>query len=369
VNGNGIYLENHPIDHDLHVGAIVVATGFRPYEPRQGELGYGEHPEVMTLPQLIRMLASADAGKELRIAGRPVRNMALIHCVGSRQLDDVHEPQPDGNVNAYCSRVCCTASLAVSAEIRHKYPQTNIFDVYEDIRTYGRDHENYYDEAAHEQVRFLRYHVDDPPTVIRENGDLLVRVTDHLTWGTVVDIPVELVVLAVGMMPNPVDDLIDLLKIPQGSDRFLLEVHPKLRPVETVVPGVVLTGTAQSPMNIQETCAAAAAAAAKVAGLLGQGEVTLDPFVARVDLARCNGTGECVNVCAYEDAIRLDDVWVAGALGKRAVVTPANCSGCGACVGVCPNQAIDIQGWTIGQYDAMVDAISAEMLPVLEAVP
>jgi heterodisulfide reductase subunit A len=181
------------------------------------------------------------------------------------------------------------------------------------------------------------------------------------------EVPADLVVLATGMAPNPVSDIIHLLKIAQGSDRFLLEVHPKLRPVETAVPGVVLAGTAQGPMNIQESCAAAMAAASKTAVLLSQGSVVLEPFVARVNLDLCNGSGRCVEVCAYEDAIALQPINLGDETAQRAVVTPANCVGCGACVSACPNGAIDVQGWTLKQYDAMIDAIAAE-LPAQEVV-
>jgi len=160
-------------------------------------------------------------------------------------------------------------------------------------------------------------------------------------------------------MPSPIDDLIRLLKVSPGTDGFLLEVHPKLRPVETAVPGIVLAGTAQGPMNIQESCAAAGAAAAKVAVLLGRGVVELEPFVAWVDPERCSGAGECVAICPYEDAIALQPVTVDGRAGQQAVVNPANCVGCGMCVGVCPSRAIDVQGWTLGQYEAMVDALAA----------
>lgn len=366
VNGAGINLENNPIELDLNVGAIVVATGFKPYEPRHGEFGYGEHPQVITLPQFIRLLA-LNEGDTLQWQGKPVRNVALIHCVGSRQLDGVDEPQEDGLINEYCSRVCCTATLHAANELRQRFPGIHAFDVYEDIRTYGRGHEELYDEASARQVRFLRYHAEEPPAIVPDpQGDgVLVRVADYLTWGEELDVPADLVVLAVGMLPNNVDDLVDLLKIPKGSDRFLLEVHPKLQPVETVVPGVLLAGTAQSPMNIQEACAAASAAATKVAGLLSQGTVTLEPFVARVDPQRCTGSGECVAVCAYEDAIAVEEVEVDGEIRPIAVVTPANCSGCGACVAVCPHRAVDVQGWTLDQYEAMIDAIAAD-LPVME---
>jgi len=363
-----ISLEAPPKEFEVNVGAIVMATGFRPYEPRQGEYGYGELSEVVTLPQFIRMLALTDGSGELAWNGHPVRDIAMIHCVGSRQINGIDEPQPDGEINLYCSRVCCTATLHAALELRRKFPQVNVFDVYQDIRTYARGHEEYYRSAAESGVRFLRFLPEEGPSVVRsQDGDprpVLVRVKDSLTWGEDLEVPVDLVVLAVGMMPNPVDDLTELLKITAGNDRFLLEVHPKLRPVETAVNGIVLAGTAQSPMTIQESCASAEAAAAKVSSLLSQGRVELEPFVARVDPGRCQGSGECLEVCQYEGAIRLEPVSINGAEAKRALVTPANCVGCGVCVGACPNQAIDIQGWTLGQYRAMVEAIASEIRPV-----
>jgi heterodisulfide reductase subunit A len=372
LNGQVLHLENEPKTFEVNVGAVVVATGFKPYEPHPGEYCYGLFPEVLTLPEFIRLLALKKDENTLEWNGHPVRNVAFIHCVGSRQLDGINQPQPDGQVNDYCSRVCCTATLHAANELVKRYPGTNVFDVYEDIRTYGRGHETYYTQASQNRVRFLRFHADELPGVLalsaEDDHSLLVRVHDYLTWGEEIDLPVDLVVLAVGMMPNPVDDIIQLLKISPGTDRFLLEVHPKLRPVETAVPGVVLAGTAQGPMNIQESCAAASAAAAKVAVLLSQGQVELEPFVARVDPDRCDGTGQCVEVCCYEDAITLQTISQNGQTAQRAVVTAANCAGCGSCVSACPNRAIDLQGWTLKQYEAMVEAIASEELPVMEFI-
>jgi heterodisulfide reductase subunit A len=372
LDGQTLHLENEPATFEINVGAVVVATGFKPYEPHQGEYGYGLHSGVLTLPEFIRLLALTDEQSPLTWDGRPVNNIAFIHCVGSRQLDGLNEPQDDGQVNNYCSRVCCTATLHVANEVRARYPAVNLYDIYEDIRTYGRGHEQYYIQASQDMVRFLRFHDDELPVVVGNESEdehpLSVKVVDYLTWGEELEVPVDLVVLAVGMMPNPVQDIIELLKIAPGTDRFLLEVHPKLRPVETAVPGIVLAGTAQGPMNIQESCAAASAAAAKVAVLLGQGQVELEPFVARVDPARCDGSGQCLEVCCYEDAIKLETFSSNGNAYKKAVVTPANCAGCGVCVSACPNQAIDLQGWTLKQYEAMVDVLAAEDLPVLEVV-
>jgi len=161
-------------------------------------------------------------------------------------------------------------------------------------------------------------------------------------------------------MPRDLHRLEKMLKISRGNDRFLLEVHPKLRPVETAVNGVILAGTAQGPMNIQESLSAASAAAAKVESLLGRGRVELPPFVASVDESRCNGAGACVEACEYEGAIALKTFEENGRQVRRAEITPANCVGCGACVSACPNRAIDVQGWTLAQYEAMVEAIGAD---------
>ncbi len=372
VNGEKIILENEPLEIPLHVGAIVVATGFDPYQPRTGEYGFEQIPQVVTLPALIRYLALIPEGDKLAWNGQPVRDIAVVHCVGSREIEGLHEPREDGTVNDYCSRVCCTATLHLVQRLKERFPELNIYDLYEDIRTYGRGHEKYYRQSLEMMVRFLRFHGDDRPQVsLAPEGDthpVLVKIRDHLTNGEELEIAVDLVVLAVGITPRDIDDLIKMLKISRGSDRFLAETHPKLQPVETAVPGVVLAGTAQGPMCVQESCAAASAAAAKVSALLSLGKVELEPFVAQVDADKCSGSGECVEVCAYEDAIAVKAVDFNGKTVNRAVVTPANCTGCGCCVSACPNNAIEVQGWTIPQYDAMLDAIALDINDLMEAV-
>jgi len=369
---NSIHLGEPEINIELKVGAIVIATGFIPYEPFKGELGYGKYSEVITLPQLERLLSTESSKLNvLRWNGRSIRSMVMIHCVGSRQIEGVHEPQQDGKVNDYCSRVCCTATLSTANHIRERFPNINIYDVYQDIRTYGRGHEDYYTKACKNRVTFLRYFGEEIPEVIQsEEGSeypIIVKVKDHLTWGEEIELPVDMVVLSVGMMPGPVKDLVKILKVAPGNDRFLLEVHPKLRPVETAVAGVVLAGTAQGPMNIQESCAAAEAAATKVAVLLNRGKVDLEPYIAKVDPGRCSGSGECIRVCPQEDAIHFETFNESGKMFQRAVVTAANCNGCGVCVSACPSRAIDVQGWRLDEFDAMVEALTAD-IPFIEDI-
>jgi len=339
----------------IDTGAIVLATGFMPYKPQAGEYGYLDAPDILTLPDFIQAAAqSPRGGGLLKIHGRPIRRVAFIHCVGSRQIPGIHEPGADGKLNEYCSRTCCSAILQAAVRIRERYPQTRVFDYYRDIRTYGRGQEDYYDRASEKNVLFFRYTPESPPVVertTRSRYPLRIRVKDTLTFGEELTAEVDLVVLGVGMQAGPIDDLVELMKLPTGMDGFLQEVHPKLRPVELANTGILLAGTCQAPMDIGEACNAAQAAAAKAATLLTKGYVELDPYVARVDAARCHGHGRCAEVCPVDGAVRMEN--------GKASINPALCTGCGICVGECPEEAIDVNGWTLKQYEDMVDAIVA----------
>jgi len=364
----GLYPWPPPAAHEtfsVETGVIVLATGFKSYVPYRGEYGYGEFKGVITLPELIRILAeNTTKDKCLKIDGRHIRQLAMIHCVGSRKIPGVHPEDESGNLNEYCSRTCCSATLNAANILRETYPETQVFQFYRDIRTYGRGQEELYEKASKNKVIFFRFEAQDSP-VVSKNRDadgfpLRVKVKDALTFGEEIEAPVDLVVLATGMEPSNVSELVDMMKIPVGADRFLLEVHPKLRPVELSVAGILLAGTCQAPLDIGEACTGAAAAAVKAAALLGRGYVELDPFVAEVDLHRCNGTGACVEACLSDGALNLVEMEVDGQKLKRAQVTPAFCLGCGACVAVCPENAIDINGWTLKQYEAMVDRIVSD---------
>jgi heterodisulfide reductase subunit A len=354
-------------DEDLTIdtGVIILATGFRSYVPRRGEYGYRNFKEVITLPDLIRTLAEEKtAGECLEINGRKIRSVAMIHCVGSRQIPGIHPEDELGNLNEYCSRTCCSATLNAANIIRESHPGTSVYEFYRDIRTYGRGQEEIYDQASQNKVVFLRFEDEDSPEVVENNYaddfPLLVKVKDTLTFGEDVEVPADLVVLATGMEPTGISELVGMMKLPVGTDRFLLEVHPKLRPVELPQTGILLAGTCQAPMDVGEVCNAAGGAAVKAAALLGRGYVELDPFVAEVDVVRCKGSGACVDACLVEGALGLVETEVDGRKVQRAQVTQALCTGCGGCVAVCPENAIDINGWTLKQYEAMVDRIVAD---------
>ena len=349
----------------IETGVIILATGFKTYGPRRGEYGFEEFKQVITLPELIRSLATAEkVGDRLVVDGREIRSVAMIHCVGSRQIPGIHPEDESGRLNEYCSRTCCSATLNAANTIRESYPGTSVYEFYRDIRTYGRGQEELYDQASRNRVVFLRFEAEESPQVIDNSasGDfpLRVKVKDTLTFGEEVDVPADLVVLATGMEPTGIPELVEMMKLPVGTDRFLLEVHPKLRPVELPQAGILLAGTCQAPMDVGEACNAAGGASVKAAALLGRGYVELDPFVAEVDLEKCKGSGACVEACLADGALQLFQMEVDGRQVRRAQVTPALCLGCGACVAVCPENAIDVNGWTLKQYEAMVDRIVAD---------
>jgi heterodisulfide reductase subunit A len=327
----------------LNVGAIIVLTGFDVYEPGPGEFGYGA-PGVLTLPRFKELVESSTSGR-LEYEGRPVRNISYIYCVGSRQ-----DAGAEG-ANTYCSRYCCNAALHASLLAAEKDPAVHQFHLYRDIRSYGR-FELLYEEAGRRGSVFVRFDEKEPPHIERSDGRWRVTVKDLLTDGEELEIGSDLVVLVNGMVARENPELVKILKLPVGKDRFYNEIHPKLRPVETVIDGIFIGGAAQGPKNLSESAASALAAGAKAASLVMKGYVDLEPIVARVDTDACAWCGKCAPVCPYE-AIGQTQIE-----GKDvAQVNRALCKGCGACVPVCPKDALDLEGYTNAQMTAMIDAL------------
>jgi heterodisulfide reductase subunit A len=281
-----------------------------------------------------------------------------MHCVGSMQRKEVHPPSPDGKINDYCSRVCCTASLHAETELKARYPDLHVYDFHEDIRTYGRWHEDYYTKASEQGVVFVRFNPLKPPRVGPDplgEAPLVVRTIDRLTLGEEIEVPLDVLVLATGLVARDMSRLVDLFRCSVGPDRFLLEVHPKLRPVELASFGLFLAGSVQGPMDTVESSAGAAAAASKAAGLISQGNIELDPFIAKVSEELCSGCRICLYVCPF-DAISRDDA------KKVAVVNEALCTGCGTCVAACPCNAIAQLGFSDTQ-------VKSEILALLGRLP
>jgi heterodisulfide reductase subunit A len=185
-----------------------------------------------------------------------------------------------------------------------------------------------------------------------ETGGLVVTVRDLLTGGEQLAIPVDLVVLVTGMVPRKNGELVGTLKLPLGSDGFFNEIHPKLRPVETVVDGVLIAGACQGPKSSAESVASGLAAVTQSAAVLRKGYAELDPLVADVDAIACTACGKCLTACPY------DAISMAVQDGREvALISQTICKGCGGCVPVCPDDAIDLRGYTDAQIRAQIDSL------------
>jgi heterodisulfide reductase subunit A len=333
---------------NVRVGAIIVTTGFQRYKPSKGEFGYGL-PGVLTLDEFRDVLDKSDGGP-IRYNGRPVRDISYIYCVGSRQ-----DPQVEDS-HSYCSRYCCTAAAHTALLADEKQNDLHQYHLFRDIRAYGKQ-ELLYEKALQNGSLFLKFPDEEPPSVKSSKSHLEVSLKDQLTGGDEISIESDLVVLVTGMEPRPNQELIDVLKLPVGKDGFFNEIHCKLRPVETVMDGILIAGSAQGPKNVHESMISSMAAVAKSAGLLMKGYVDLEPFVAVVDHELCEWCDDCSKACPYNAISKSEK-------GNKAVaqVNPAICKGCGACAPACEKMAISVEGYTHKQITSMIDALAGEAI-------
>ena len=336
-------------------GAIVVATGFDTIKlDRYGEYAYKESKDVITSLELERIMNAAGPTKghlERLSDGKAPKEIVFIQCVGSRCADSRGKP--------YCSKICCMYTAKHAMLIRDKYPDTNVTVFYIDVRTPGKNFDEFYRRAVEDYgVNYIKGQVGK--VAPQSDGSLLVQGVDLLENKQILK-KADMVVLATAIEPNPdVRKIATMLTASIDTNNFLTEAHPKLRPVESPTAGVFLSGVCQGPKDIPETVAQAGAAAVKVIGLLAKDKLKTNPCTAKPDELRCNGCSQCANVCPY-GAISYENRQVNdhGIREERhvAVVNSALCQGCGACTVTCPSGAMDLQGFSNRQIIAEVDAI------------
>ncbi len=340
---------------EYEVGAIIVATGFKAFDPSAIEYyGYGKYPNVYTSLEVERLLNAGGptGGKLVLRDGSTPKRVGIIHCVGSR----------DANYHPYCSRVCCMYALKLAHLVREK-TEAEVYNCYIDIRTPGKGFEEFYNRVQNEGVQFIRGKVADITPVERGAGSgergagwhaftpgpryagvagrharsgerrTLVMQVDDTLLGTIRKIEVDMVILAVALEPQAdAGDVRRTFGISCSAEGFFLEKHPKLAPVNTANDGVMVAGACQGAKDIPDTVAQADAAAAKALVLIDSGQIELEPNTAWMDEDMCSGCKTCILVCPYQAIVH-------DAEREIAVIDQALCKGCGTCVAACPSGA------------------------------
>jgi heterodisulfide reductase subunit A len=318
---------------DIEVGAIVVATGYDLYDPKP-HYGY-ELDNVITGLEFERLVSSSGpTGGKIEINGKVPKKIVFIQCVGSRDKEE----------NEYCSRVCCMYTAKQAHLVKEKIPDAELIIYYTDVRAFGKGFEEFYNRVQGEGVIYRRRELKDPIEVKKKGGITIVKAKGYP------DTEADLVVLATAIVPREdTKELARLLNINQSADGFLLEAHPKLRPVDTFTDGIFLAGCCQGPKDVPDAVAQASGAASRVCDILSKKQLEIEATVANVNEDLCRGCGFCVDACPY-NAIELE--------AGIAKVNEALCKGCGSCSASCLNGAIAHRGFTDGQILAMIKGLS-----------
>lgn len=335
-------------------GAIVAATGFDMIKLDQfDEFAYSQSPDVITSLELERIMNAAGPTKghlEKLSDHKPPKSMVFVQCVGSRGQTCRDK--------SYCSKICCMYTAKHAMLIRDKYPDVDVTVFYIDVRTPGKNFDEFYRRAVEEYgVHYIKGQVGK---VAPTEGGLLVQASDLLDNRQIL-MKTDMVVLAAAIEPDPdVRRLATMLTASIDTNNFLTEAHPKLRPVESPTAGIFLSGVCQGPKDIPETVAQAGAAAIKAVGLLAKDKLVTNPCTAKADELLCNGCSCCARVCPY-GAITYEEKEINDhgirEVRRVAAVNDALCQGCGACTVACPSGAMDLQGFSNRQITAEVDAI------------
>ena len=320
------------IDH----GIGIVATGGQPLRPK--EYGYGRIPNVVTSLEFDRLfkLKEQHAVK--------AKSIVFIQCVGSREKERM-----------YCSKVCCTHSVQTAIDLKQEDPNRMIYILYRDMRTYGQ-REALYKKARELGVIFINYELHGKPEVDVKHKKALIEVWDHVLHRPLA-IEADMVVLATAIVANPDSDKLNkLYKVSVDGDGFFQEAHAKLRPVDFATDGMFVAGLAHYPKPVEESVAQALAASARAATLLSRSEVSLDAVKAEPDLDYCDGCALCLDVCPYHAITLVEESGDEGRISKYIAVNKAQCKGCGLCQGTCPKRGVAVQGFTMEQISAQIEA-------------
>ncbi len=335
-----VQFEEVGVEMRIDIGTIIVATGYDPFEPTlKPELGYGFYKNVVTTLEFERVLSPTGPTKgKIEISGKEPKNVVFVQCVGSR----------DKTVgNEYCSRVCCMAVAKQAHLIKDRIPGAKVTICYIDVRAFGKGYEQLYEQV---QKKGVFYRKGVPSEIYQRSGKLIVKADDELL-GEPYEEEADLVVLAIGLTQRKDSDrLRSLLKLSQSPDRFYLEAHPKLRPLDTATDGIFLAGTCQGPKDISDTLSQAHGTASRATIPLFARRVRIEPITSVVDQMFCAGCGLCEKVCEF-GALKLDPY------RKVMTVNEALCKGCGACNAACPSSVITLRHFKTEQIMAQIKEV------------
>jgi heterodisulfide reductase subunit A len=351
--------ERSAVDHSMvdeefqvKVGSVIVATGFDVMDPTPlTQYGYGRFPDVYTGLEFERMnnAVGPTGGQILLKNGRPPASVAIVHCVGSR----------DVNHHAYCSRVCCMYALKYGHLIHEKVAEhTRIYNFYIDMRCFGKGYEEFYRRLQEEGITFVRGRpgeITDQALTAAEQGKLVV-VSEDTLLGRTVRVPVDMVILCTAMEARQdAADVSRVFGINQGGDGFFLEEHPKLGPMSTAADGIFLAGACQGPKDIPDAVSHASGAASQALALATRGRVEISSTISWIDPDVCAGCQTCIGLCPYS-AIEFDE--------RRgvSVVNEALCKGCGSCAGFCPSGAARVRHFDARQVFAEIEGVLEEVI-------
>jgi heterodisulfide reductase subunit A len=354
--------EKHCIDFDaedelidLDAGTIIVATGMDVYDPRKNdEYGYTQFENVITSMEFERLICAGGptGGEFIRPSDQQhPQRIGFIQCVGSR----TKEPGVK-----YCSNTCCLNTVKQTLLLSDHYPDSESTVFYQDIRAFGKGFEELYTRSRQSGARYVRGLpglVEEDP----ETNDLIVHV-ENTTTGHMEHHRFDMLVLAVAMVPRhgngsangrpSIDQILSLSHTPDG---FVMEAHPKLKPVDAPTRGVYFAGCVESPKDIKDSVTQSGAAAARAGNLLSAGQVQVEAITAELIADRCNMCGLCAKVCPYNAISKASKKE-----GKYPVFVEAACAGCGTCSAECPTDAIHMRHFEDDQLLAQVDAILAD---------
>jgi heterodisulfide reductase subunit A len=317
-------------------GVVVIATGAEEFKPH-GFYCYGEHPNILTSLELKEAIAK---DKE---QFKGIKEVVFIQCVGSRD-----EQRP------YCSRTCCTLAIEDALSLKGINPDIDVYILHRDIRTYGLK-EDFYTKARELNVKFIRFEKKNAPKVFLKGERIIVRLYEP-SLKEEIELRPDFLSLSAAIVPNPDNEkLSQIFKVPLTKDRFFLEAHMKLRPVDFASDGLFMCGLAHGPKFMDESIAQAQAAASRAATILAKEKLKGEAITSEVYEQNCDGCGYCVDVCPFS-AIHLFEYMYKGEVKKMVEVNTSLCKGCGVCMATCPKRGIMVKNFTLDILGAMVEA-------------